>query len=73
MEDRIPELKKDFGSSMCNITRCWTDVCAEHINLTDNGIIPLTERVIDRYYDPVTIIGRKLFGKKKKKLPPIKP
>jgi len=73
IEDRIPELKKDFGSSMCNITRCCTDVCPEHINLTDNGIIPLKERVIDRYYDPITIIGRKLFGKKKKKLPPIKP
>jgi SAM-dependent methyltransferase len=73
IEDRIPELKEDFGSGMCNITRCCTDVCPENINLTDNGIIPLKERVIDRYYDPLTIIGRKLFGKKKKKLPPIKP
>ena len=73
IEDRIPELKEDFGSGMCNITRCCTDVCPEHINLTDNGIIPLKERVIDRYYDPVTIIWRKLFGNKKKKLPPIKP
>ncbi len=72
IEDRIPELKKDFGSGMCNITRCCTDVCPEHINLTDNGIIPLKERVVDRFYDPVTIIARKLFGKKKKKLPPIK-
>ncbi len=71
-EDRIPELKKEFGSGMCNITRCCTDVCPEHINITDNGIIPIKERVIDRYYDPITIIGRKLFGKKKKKLPPIK-
>lgn len=71
IEDRIPELKNDYGSGMCNITKCCTNVCPEHINLTDNGIIPLKERVIDRYYDPVTIIGRKLFGKKKK-LPPIK-
>ncbi|MBK8504310.1 MAG: succinate dehydrogenase/fumarate reductase iron-sulfur subunit [Saprospiraceae bacterium] len=62
-EDRIPELKKEFGSGMCNITRCCTEVCPEHINITDNGIIPLKERVVDRYYDPVTIIGRKLFGK----------
>lgn len=68
--DRIPELKKEFGSGMCNITRCCTDVCPEHINLTDNGIIPLKERVVDRYYDPLTIIGRKLFGKRKQKLPP---
>ncbi|MGI9545703.1 MAG: succinate dehydrogenase/fumarate reductase iron-sulfur subunit [Flavobacteriaceae bacterium] len=70
-EDRIPELKEDFGSGMCNITRCCTDVCPEHINLTDNGIIPLKERVVDRYYDPVTIIARKFFGPKKKMLPPI--
>jgi succinate dehydrogenase / fumarate reductase iron-sulfur subunit len=71
-EDRIPELKNEHGSGMCNITRCCTDVCPEHINLTDNGIIPLKERVVDRYYDPFTIIRRKLFGKWKKKFPPIK-
>lgn len=71
-EDRIPELKKEFGSGMCNITRCCTEVCPEHINITDNGIIPLKERVVDRFYDPVTIVGRKLFGPRKKRLPPIK-
>lgn len=71
-EDRIPELKKELGSGMCNITHCCSDVCPEHISITDNGIIPLKERVVDRYYDPVTIIARKLFGRKKKKLPPIK-
>ncbi len=72
IEDRIPELKEDYGSGMCNITRCCTAVCPEHINLTDNGIIPLKERVVDRYYDPLTILWRKMFGNKKKKLPPIK-
>ncbi|MBT3648722.1 MAG: succinate dehydrogenase/fumarate reductase iron-sulfur subunit [Flavobacteriales bacterium] len=71
VEDRLPELKNEFGSGMCNITRCCTDVCPEHINITDNGIIPMKERVVDRFYDPVTIIGRKIFGPKKKKLPPI--
>lgn len=71
--DRIPELKKEFGSGMCNITRCCTEVCPEDINITDNGIIPLKERVIDRFYDPVTILSRKVFGERKKKLPPIKP
>lgn len=70
-EDRLVQLKDEFGSGMCNITRCCTSVCPEHINITDNGIIPLKERVVDRFYDPVTIIARKLFGKKKKKLPPI--
>ena len=71
IEDRLPELKNEFGSGMCNITRCCTDVCPEHINITDNGIIPMKERVVDRFYDPVTILGRKIFGAKKKKLPPI--
>jgi succinate dehydrogenase / fumarate reductase, iron-sulfur subunit len=65
-EDRIPEIKKEFGSGMCNITRCCTEVCPEHINITDNGIIPLKERVVDRYFDPVAMIGRKLFGIRKR-------
>jgi len=65
-EDRIPEIKNDYGSGMCNITRCCTEVCPEHINITDNGIIPLKERIVDRYYDPIAIIGRIIFGKKKK-------
>ena len=64
--DRIPEIRKEFGSGMCNITRCCTEVCPEHINITDNGIIPLKERVVDRYFDPVAMIGRKLFGIRKR-------
>ena len=62
--DRIPVVKDSFGSGMCNITRCCTDVCPEHIQLTDNGIIPLKERVVDRYYDPIKLLFRKLFKKK---------
>jgi succinate dehydrogenase / fumarate reductase iron-sulfur subunit len=69
--DRIPDLKNEHGSGMCNITRCCTDVCPEHIGITDNAIIPMKERVVDRYYDPIAMISRKLFGKKKQKLPPI--
>ena len=61
-DDRIPEIRKEFGSGLCNITRCCTEVCPEHINITDNGIIPLKERVVDRYFDPLAIVGRKLFG-----------
>jgi len=62
IDDRIPEIRKEFGSGLCNITRCCTEVCPEHIGITDNGIIPLKERVVDRYFDPVTALGRKLFG-----------
>ena len=51
--DRIPAIREEFGSGLCNITRCCTEVCPEHIGITDNGIIPLKERVVDRFYDPV--------------------
>ena len=61
-EDRIPEIKEDFGSGICNITRCCTDICPEHIQITDNGIIPLKERVVDRFYDPVIWLWKKVFG-----------
>ncbi len=63
-DDRIPQIRDEYGSGLCNITKCCTDVCPEHIKITDNGIIPLKERVIDRSYDPVMWIGRKLFGVK---------
>ncbi len=68
-EDRIPELRHEFGSGMCNITRCCTEVCPEHINITDNGIIPLKERVVDRYFDPIAIVSRKLRGIKLRTAP----
>ena len=62
-EDRIPATKDEFGSGFCNITRCCTDVCPEHIGITDNGIIPMKERVVDRYYDPVMKLFRMVTGK----------
>jgi succinate dehydrogenase / fumarate reductase iron-sulfur subunit len=68
-EDRIPEVRHEYGSGFCNITRCCTEVCPEHINITDNGIIPLKERVADRYYDPVLMLGRRLFGIRKRTEP----
>jgi succinate dehydrogenase / fumarate reductase iron-sulfur subunit len=66
-DDRIPELRKEYGSGMCNITRCCTEVCPEHIQITDNGIIPMKERVVDRYFDPIMLLGRAVFGIKKRK------
>ncbi len=56
-EDRLAELKETQGVGFCNITKCCTRVCPEEINITDNAIIPLKERVVDRMYDPL----RKLF------------
>ena len=61
--DRIEAIKDEFGSGMCNITRCCTDVCPENIQITDNSIIPLKERVVDRYYDPIQKLIHKIFGK----------
>jgi len=59
--DRVPVIRRELGSGLCNITRCCTDVCPEQIQITDNGIIPLKERVVDRYYDPLLWLRRKLF------------
>lgn len=57
VEDRRRELRDEGGIGYCNITKCCTKVCPEHITITDNAIIPLKERVVDRFYDPV----RRLF------------
>jgi succinate dehydrogenase / fumarate reductase iron-sulfur subunit len=57
-EDRVPDLNGANGLGYCNITKCCTKVCPEHIHITDNAIIPLKERVVDRYYDPVTRLLR---------------
>ena len=51
--DRVPELREAGGIGYCNITKCCTAVCPEHITITDNAIIPLKERVVDEFFDPV--------------------
>ncbi len=63
-QDRTAELKQAGGIGFCNITKCCTVVCPEHITITDNAIIPLKERVADRFYDPLKVLWRKLFGRK---------
>ncbi|MBM4408836.1 MAG: succinate dehydrogenase/fumarate reductase iron-sulfur subunit [Chloroflexi bacterium] len=62
--DRLPFLKDEGGTGYCNITKCCTEVCPEHIKITDNAIIPLKERIADRYYDPFRMIWRRLRGTK---------
>ena len=52
-DDRVSDLKNEDGIGYCNITKCCTKVCPEHITITDNAIIPLKERVVDEFYDPV--------------------
>ena len=64
-EDRVAELKEAHGVGYCNITKCCTKVCPENITITDNAIIPLKERVVDEFYDP---LGRlvKIFSRRKR-------
>lgn len=64
-EDRIPDLKREHGIGYCNITKCCTAVCPEQITITDNAIIPLKERVVDEFFDPVTKLF-KMFKPKQK-------
>ena len=64
-EDRLAELRQAQGIGYCNITKCCTKVCPEHITITDNAIIPLKERVVDEFYDPVLWLARKLWPRKK--------
>lgn len=61
--DRTPLLEGAAGLGLCNITKCCSNVCPEGIHITDNAIIPLKERVVDRRYDPVLALARKLFGR----------
>ena len=61
--DRTQDLHDRHGIGYCNITKCCTKVCPEHIEITDNAIIPLKERVVDTMYDPVVRFAR--FFKKR--------
>ena len=60
--DRRRQLQEHLGLGLCNITKCCTEVCPEGIKITDNGIIPMKERVVDRRYDPLFSV-RSLFGR----------
>jgi succinate dehydrogenase / fumarate reductase iron-sulfur subunit len=58
--DRRREAQDDHGLGFCNITKCCTEVCPEHIKITDNALIPMKERVVDRKYDPLVWLGSKI-------------
>ncbi|MCU1278211.1 MAG: succinate dehydrogenase subunit [bacterium] len=59
--DRLDHVRKEGGIGLCNITKCCTKVCPVDIHITDNAIIPMKERVVDRFYDPVKRLFR-VFG-----------
>lgn len=58
VEDRLDEIRQSQGIGYCNITKCCTTVCPESITITDNAIIPLKERVVDEFYDPIKRLVR---------------
>jgi succinate dehydrogenase / fumarate reductase iron-sulfur subunit len=61
-QNRTGDLRREHGIGFCNITKCCTKVCPEGIKITDNAIIPLKERVVDEYFDPLRKLFR-IFGK----------
>jgi len=63
--DRAEDLRKQFGIGLCNITKCCTKVCPESITITDNAIIPLKERVVDRFFDPLSRLFRAFSNSKR--------
>jgi succinate dehydrogenase / fumarate reductase, iron-sulfur subunit len=64
--DRRELVRQEMGIGLCNITKCCTEVCPEHIKITDNGIIPMKERVVDASYDPVAWLGRTILRRHKR-------
>jgi len=58
---RPREAQDEHGLGYCNITKCCTEVCPEHIKITDNALIPMKERVVDRKYDPLVWLGSRIF------------
>jgi len=61
-DDRLEHLRGEGGIGLCNITKCCTKVCPEEIKITDNAIIPMKERIVDRFYDPVKRLFRVFSG-----------
>ncbi|KUI02870.1 succinate dehydrogenase/fumarate reductase iron-sulfur subunit [Mycobacterium sp. IS-3022] len=63
-ERRAEDAQEVNGLGYCNINKCCTEVCPEHIKITDNALIPMKERAADRKYDPVVWLGDKLFRRR---------
>ena len=51
--NRKAAAQDEHGLGYCNITKCCSEVCPEHIKITDNALIPLKERVVDLKFDPI--------------------
>ncbi|MEO7195282.1 MAG: succinate dehydrogenase/fumarate reductase iron-sulfur subunit [Pseudonocardiaceae bacterium] len=60
--DRKQSAQDEHGLGFCNITKCCTEVCPEHIKITDNALIPMKERVADIRFDPLIRLFRRKRG-----------
>ena len=69
--DRREIAQEDFGLGYCNITKCCTEVCPEHIKITDNALIPMKERVAGRKYDPLVWLGSKIGRRQARDTPKV--
>src|ERR1700732_1647508 len=69
--DRRSIAQDDFGLGYCNITKCCTEVCPEHINITDHALIPLKERVVGRKYDPLVWLGNTISRRRGRDTPKV--
>jgi succinate dehydrogenase / fumarate reductase iron-sulfur subunit len=65
LKNRKRKAQEEHGLGMCNITKCCTEVCPEHIRITDNAIIPMKERVVDIKYDPARMFAGLLKREKR--------
>jgi succinate dehydrogenase / fumarate reductase iron-sulfur subunit len=65
LKNRKRTAQEEHGLGMCNITKCCTEVCPEHIKITDNAIIPMKERVVDIKYDPARMFAGLLKREKR--------
>ncbi|HET9117799.1 MAG TPA: succinate dehydrogenase/fumarate reductase iron-sulfur subunit [Pseudonocardiaceae bacterium] len=57
--DRKQAAQDEHGLGFCNITKCCTEVCPEHIKITDNALIPMKERVVSLRFDPLARLFRR--------------
>ncbi len=57
--DRRRAAQDEHGLGFCNITKCCTEVCPEHIKITDNALIPMKERVVSLRFDPLARLFRR--------------
>jgi len=62
--DRTDFAHGPAGIGLCNITKCCTEVCPENIHITDNGIIPMKERLADKT-DPILWLLQRFRGQRR--------